>query len=181
MACSWSADSKSLTTSSADCTVKLCVSLLSIANHHGIDAVWPGDVETRKCTTSWTVGSGVDHQQVGNTWTPSSGIASLSLGGDLNIFDPRVGDKASKIFSVCIEMLTLAIANQLVGTAKSYNCYCISVVWGNLPCWLRRRANFVLLNLLWRVYVFDRGWTLKPHHCYCYFTERWQVLLRRLR
>ncbi|KAF9053801.1 WD40 repeat-like protein [Hymenopellis radicata] len=88
MACSWSADSKSLVTSSADCTVKL----------------W--DVETRKCTTSWTIGSGVDHHQVGNTWTASSGIASLSLGGDLNIFDPRVGDKPSKIFSAPQKAIT---------------------------------------------------------------------------
>ncbi|KAF8921185.1 WD40 repeat-like protein [Mucidula mucida] len=86
--CSWSADSKSLVTSSADCTVKL----------------W--DVETRKCTTSWTIGSGVDHHQVGNTWTAASGIASLSLGGDLNIFDPRVGDKPSKIFSAPQKAIT---------------------------------------------------------------------------
>lgn len=99
MACSWSADSKSLVTSSADCTVKLCRSLRVLCDLLYLRC-FVGDVETRKCTTSWTVGSGVDHQQVGNTWTASSGIVSLSLGGDLNIFDPRVGDKASKVFNV---------------------------------------------------------------------------------
>ncbi|PBK89799.1 WD40 repeat-like protein, partial [Armillaria gallica] len=78
MARSWSADSKSIVTSSADCTVKL----------------W--DVETRKSVTTWTVGSGVTNQQVGNTWSAENGIVSLSLGGDLNVFNPRVGDKSTR-------------------------------------------------------------------------------------
>ncbi|PBK89803.1 WD40 repeat-like protein [Armillaria gallica] len=76
MACSWSADSKSIVTSSADCTVKL----------------W--DVETRKSVTAWTVGSNVTNQQVRNTWSAENGIVSLSLGGDLNVFDPRAPQKA---------------------------------------------------------------------------------------
>lgn len=50
-----------------------------------------GDVETRKVTTSWTVGSGVEHQQTGNSWTSSDKIVSLSMGGVLNVFDPREG------------------------------------------------------------------------------------------
>ncbi|KAF7325637.1 WD40 repeat-like protein [Mycena kentingensis (nom. inval.)] len=81
MACSWSPDSKSLATSSADCTVKL----------------W--DVETRKVTTTWTVGAGVDHQQVGNVWSRESDIVSLSLSGDLNVFDARTGDKPARVFT----------------------------------------------------------------------------------
>ncbi|KAF9077415.1 WD40-repeat-containing domain protein [Rhodocollybia butyracea] len=79
MACSWSPDSKSLVTSSADCTVKL----------------W--DVETRKAVTTWTVGNGVSFQQVGNTWSGESDIISLSMSGDLNVFDHKVGGKPSRV------------------------------------------------------------------------------------
>ncbi|KXN81676.1 hypothetical protein AN958_03923 [Leucoagaricus sp. SymC.cos] len=80
-AVSWSPDSKSLFTSSADKTVKL----------------W--DVETRKATTTWTVGSTVDDQQLSNTWSGDNNLVSLSLGGNLNIFDPRTADKPARIFS----------------------------------------------------------------------------------
>ncbi|KAJ4489897.1 WD40-repeat-containing domain protein [Lentinula aciculospora] len=79
MACSWSPDSKSLVTSSADCTVKL----------------W--DVEACKEITTWTLGSGVNFQQVGNTWSGESDVVSLSLSGDLNIFDIRAGDRPSRV------------------------------------------------------------------------------------
>lgn len=82
MAAAWSADSKSFVTSSADCTVKL----------------W--DAQTQKAVTTWTVGAGVDHQQTGNTWNDNVNIVSLSLSGDLNVFDPRVGDKPTRVFSV---------------------------------------------------------------------------------
>jgi WD repeat-containing protein 1 (actin-interacting protein 1) len=46
------------------------------------------------------VGPGVDHQQVGCTWAGSEGIASLSLNGDINIFDQRTGDSPSTILPV---------------------------------------------------------------------------------
>ncbi|TFK67757.1 WD40 repeat-like protein [Pluteus cervinus] len=78
-ACSWSADSRQLSTSAADRTVKL----------------W--DVETRKAVSTWNLGSAIGHQQTGNAWTDNHGIASLSLSGDLNFLDPRVSDKPSRI------------------------------------------------------------------------------------
>ncbi|PBK89805.1 WD40 repeat-like protein [Armillaria gallica] len=97
MACSWSADSKSIVTSPADCTVKL----------------W--DVETRKSVTAWTVGSSVTNQQVGNTWSAENGIVSLSLGGDLNVFDPRVGNKSTRTFTAPQKAIT-AISPSSAGT-----------------------------------------------------------------
>lgn len=92
MACGWSPDSKSLVTSSADCTVKL----------------W--DVEARKAITTWKLGSGVNHQQVGNTWTGGDDIVSLSMSGDLNIFDKRVGDKPARVLNGPQKSITTAIS-----------------------------------------------------------------------
>ncbi|KAF5389602.1 hypothetical protein D9757_004234 [Collybiopsis confluens] len=79
MAGSWSPDSKLFVTSSADCTVKL----------------W--DVETRKAVTTWTVGAGINFQQVGNTWSGEDDIVSLSMNGDLNVFDRRTGGKPARV------------------------------------------------------------------------------------
>ncbi|KAI0036110.1 WD40 repeat-like protein [Vararia minispora EC-137] len=76
---SWSPDSKSLSTSSADTTVK----------------IW--DAETKKTTMTYTLGPGVDHQQVGNVWSAPNTVVSLALSGDLNVFDTRSGDKPTKI------------------------------------------------------------------------------------
>jgi hypothetical protein len=59
-----------------------------------------GDVEASKLVTSWSLGPGVDNQQVGGTWTEGDGIVSLSLSSDLNIFDKRVSDKPSHIIQV---------------------------------------------------------------------------------
>lgn len=59
-----------------------------------------GDVEASQLVTSWSFGTGVDHQQVGGTWTENDEIVSLSLSSDLNILDKRVGDKPSRIIRV---------------------------------------------------------------------------------
>jgi WD repeat-containing protein 1 (actin-interacting protein 1) len=86
MAGSWSADSRQVATSAADKTVKL----------------W--DVETQKAVNTWTAGSAIGDQQIGNTWSAEHGIVSLSLSGDLNVFDPRVGDKPTRVYSVCFPL-----------------------------------------------------------------------------
>jgi hypothetical protein len=60
-------------------------------------------VGASKLVTSWSLGSGVDNQQVGGTWTGGDEIVSLSMSSDLNIFDKRVPDKPSRIIQVgCI-------------------------------------------------------------------------------
>ncbi|KAJ7689439.1 WD40 repeat-like protein [Mycena rosella] len=97
MACSWSPDSKAFATSSADCTVKL----------------W--DAETRKATTTWSLGAGVNNQQVGNVWSREEDIVSLSLSGDLNVFDPRVGDKPARVVTGAQKSIT-AVAAAGTGT-----------------------------------------------------------------
>jgi WD40 repeat protein len=67
-----------------------------------------GDVETRNVLNTWTLGSGVEHQQVGNTWAGDEDIVSLSVGGDLNIFDRRSGDRPRKILYVRMHMLYMS-------------------------------------------------------------------------
>ncbi|KIY48073.1 WD40 repeat-like protein [Fistulina hepatica ATCC 64428] len=102
MACAWSPDSKSLSTSSADCTVKL----------------W--DAESRKAVTTWTVGTGVNHQQVGNVWVEGS-IVSLPMSGELNIFDSRTGGSPVRVLSAPQKAITAAVSTDsdtfLAGTA----------------------------------------------------------------
>lgn len=61
-----------------------------------------GDVEARKAITTWTVGSTVDDQQLGNTWSGENNLVSLSLGGNLNVFDPRTADNPARVFSVSL-------------------------------------------------------------------------------
>lgn len=52
-----------------------------------------GDIETRKATATYTLGTGLEHQQVGNVWSSPDTIVSLSFSGCLNVFDKRSGDK----------------------------------------------------------------------------------------
>lgn len=50
--------------------------------------------------SSWSLGPGVDNQQVGGTWTEGDEIVSLSMSSDLNVFDKRVSEKPSRIIQV---------------------------------------------------------------------------------
>jgi len=93
-ALSWSPDSKAISTSSADTTVKL----------------W--DVETRKPITTYSLGTGLQHQQVGNVWNSPDTIVSLSFSGDLNVFDRRSGEKKPvKVLHGPQKAVTSAISN----------------------------------------------------------------------
>lgn len=51
-----------------------------------------GDIETRKVTTTYKLGTGLEHQQVGNVWSAPDTIVSLSFSGCLNVFDRRSGE-----------------------------------------------------------------------------------------
>jgi len=77
-----------------------CVSDLSPATRLFSKSRNPGDVEASKLVTSWSLGAGVDYQQVGGTWTEGDDIVSLSLSGDLNVLDKRVAAKPSRIIRV---------------------------------------------------------------------------------
>ncbi|KAJ9125472.1 hypothetical protein QFC22_000433 [Naganishia vaughanmartiniae] len=81
LACSWSPDSKNLSTASADGTVKL----------------W--DIETKQATTTFTIGNDVASQQNGNIWASENAIVSLSLDGTLNVLDPRDDKSWRKIYA----------------------------------------------------------------------------------
>ncbi|KAJ9109115.1 hypothetical protein QFC21_000443 [Naganishia friedmannii] len=81
MACSWSPDSKSLSTVSVDGTVKL----------------W--DIENKQATTIFTIGNDVASQQNGNIWASENAIVSLSLDGTLNVLDPRDDKSWRKIYA----------------------------------------------------------------------------------
>lgn len=52
-----------------------------------------GDIETCKAITTYTLGTGLEHQQVGNVWSAPDTIVSLSFSGCLNVFDRRSGEK----------------------------------------------------------------------------------------
>lgn len=60
------------------------------------EKVW--DIESKAPVSSWTLGEGVDAQQVGSVWSPTNQdeIVSLSFDGTLNILDARQGDKPSR-------------------------------------------------------------------------------------
>ncbi|KAI0281822.1 quinon protein alcohol dehydrogenase-like superfamily [Russula aff. rugulosa BPL654] len=92
-ALSWSSDSNAISTCSADTTVKL----------------W--DIETRKATTTYTLGTGLPYQQVGTVWNSPDTIVSVSFSGDLNVFDRRVGEKPVKVLHGPQKTVTSAISN----------------------------------------------------------------------
>ena len=114
LACAWSPDSKCLVTSGMDRTVRLCKSHPSLTSPLPFHTLrMAGDVETAKNVTTWTLGTAINDQQVGNTWVGAEDIVSLSLSGDLNVFDRRVGDRPSKIINVSL-LLFFIVACGLV-------------------------------------------------------------------
>ena len=50
--------------------------------------------------SSWTVGADIQDQQCGNAWMGEHEITSLSLNGNINVFDKRVEGKASRVLYV---------------------------------------------------------------------------------
>ncbi|KAG5644698.1 hypothetical protein DXG03_007921 [Asterophora parasitica] len=64
------------------------------------------DVQNQKAVTTWKLGSRLEHQQIGSTWSGERDIVSLSISGDLNIFDPRLGDKPSRVLSAPQKAIT---------------------------------------------------------------------------
>lgn len=77
-ALSWSGNGKSMLSASGDKTCKL----------------W--DVETRKATTTFTIGDAIEDQQLGCLWSGDYMI-SVSLSGFINYLDPRTPDKPVKV------------------------------------------------------------------------------------
>lgn len=81
MALSWSPDSTRIATAGAD----------------GIVAIW--DAATAKIAQSYTIGSDVVDQQNGVVYANKDSVVSVSLSGDLNVFDLREsGDKWRKLY-----------------------------------------------------------------------------------
>lgn len=70
MAVSWAKDSARLATAGAD----------------GAVTIW--DATSGKEIQSWTIGSAVEDQQNGIVWVDDNTIASISLSGTINLFDP---------------------------------------------------------------------------------------------
>ena len=65
-----------------------------------------GDIQTRQSTTTWTLPSAVPNQQVRNTWVSENTLVSLSLFGDLNVFDPRSGSGPTRVIQAPQKSLT---------------------------------------------------------------------------
>ena len=59
-----------------------------------------GDIERKESIQTWTLGSDIASQQVGNAWGPDGDIVSLSMSGALNIFDQRTGDAPARVLKV---------------------------------------------------------------------------------
>lgn len=79
MAASWALDSAQIATAGAD----------------GVVAIW--DAATGQAGQSWKVGSDVESQQNGIVWANPNVIASVSLSGTINLFDPREGNSWRKL------------------------------------------------------------------------------------
>jgi WD40 repeat protein len=79
MACSWAPDSGRIATAGAD----------------GVVAIW--DAATMKSAQTYSLGADVSVQQNGVVWANANTIVSVSLSGDLNVFDPREGKLSRKL------------------------------------------------------------------------------------
>lgn len=83
----------------------------------------PGDIETRKATTTYTLGTGLAYQQVGTVWNSPDTIVSLSFSGDLNVFDRRIGEKPVKVLHVCDNKITPKVAPPApLATVDTFRC-----------------------------------------------------------
>ena len=61
----------------------------------------------QKQISSWIVGTEIGDQQVGNAWTAADQLVSLSMNGDLNIFDKRGStDGPVQMIRVCLHPQT---------------------------------------------------------------------------
>lgn len=83
-AISWSSDSSHLMTASADKKVKVW------------DMTLPNflDVKEKKC---WTLGKDINDMQVGGVWSSKGPLISVSLSGDINIFNDKDVESVSKV------------------------------------------------------------------------------------
>lgn len=79
MGLSWAPDSAQLVTAGAD----------------GVVALW--DAATAKIAQTYNVGSSVEDQQNGVVWASPNTIVSVSMNGDLNVFDTR-DSKSRKLY-----------------------------------------------------------------------------------
>ena len=62
---------------------------------------------TQKQVSSWIVGAGIGDQQVGTAWIAADQLVSLSVNGDLNIFDKRGStDGPVQMIRVCLHLQT---------------------------------------------------------------------------
>lgn len=81
--------------------------LVSFVNAFAELGVYTGDAETRKLVHTYTVGTGVNNQQVGIAYAPSGAIVSLSMSGDLNIFDDAESEKPTRVLSVRVVSISI--------------------------------------------------------------------------
>jgi hypothetical protein len=58
------------------------------------------DASAQKVVSSWTVGPDLPDQQCGNVWIGENEIASVSVGGDINVYDKRQGNEPAMILYV---------------------------------------------------------------------------------
>ena len=98
MACSWAPDSSRLATAGSD----------------GVVVLW--DAGSSKEAQRFEVGGNVEDQQNGACWVSENVIASVSLSGVINLFDPREGNKWRKLYGPTKAITASTIASAREGT-----------------------------------------------------------------